>query len=71
MQSGSGQRVMALKGEKMDVVALVQAWIVANETVAAEHHAQLVEQVVDDHLRDFCRKINKVETEYRSGCERL
>lgn len=52
----------------MDEIAKVQAWIVANETVAAEHNAWLVEQVFYDYLRDFCQEINETERKYRSGC---
>lgn len=40
-----------------DPVVAIQAWIVANETIAARHNAELVEQVVHDHLVDFCERL--------------
>jgi len=44
----------------VDAIAAVQAWIVANETVAAEHNAMLMEEIVEDHLRDtICQLGNK------------
>ena len=48
----------------IDPVTKVQAWIVANETVAAQHHALLMEQVVDDHLKDMVKRL--VESDERN-----
>lgn len=53
----------------MDAVTAVQAWIVADATIRAQHEAQLAEQVFHDHLSNFCQRLmdaqEKEEQEWR------
>ncbi len=52
---------------KIDEVACVQAWIVANETVAAEHNAQLMGLAVDEILEDMIGQLGNKTRENRQA----
>lgn len=54
--------------KEIDPLTQLQAWMTAYNIVEAERHAQLVEMIVADHVRDFAQKLSKpAEVKARVG----
>ncbi len=58
---------MKAKKSEIDVLVLLQAWMWVNSIAEAEHNAQLLEAVCDEHFQTMARRLMNTRAPMREG----